>query len=97
MGVVLIAAVPIAAVPIAVVLLADVRDAIANASALTLDRARSRRAVPAVGRIGCLTVAVSRPVASVLAGPGVRAVGAALCAVRRIARSQWWGGGGAGI
>jgi APA family basic amino acid/polyamine antiporter len=97
-------------VVIAVVLLADVRGAIgfssvavlvyyavANASALTLDRTRGTRAVPVLGLIGCLTVAVSLPPASVLVGLGVLAIGAALYAVRRIPRSDRWGAGGAGI
>ena len=45
--------------------------AIANASALTL----GRRVLPAVGLAGCLTLAVTLPVTSVLAGAAVVAVG----------------------
>ena len=45
--------------------------AIANASALTL----GRRVLPAVGLVGCLTLAVTLPVTSVLAGAAVVAVG----------------------
>ncbi len=53
--------------------------AIANASALTLGRARL---VPAVGGIGCVTVAFTLPTASVLAGSGLLAVGAVLYLLR---------------
>ena len=45
--------------------------AIANASALTL----GRRVLPTVGLVGCLTLAVTLPVTSVLAGAAVVAVG----------------------
>ena len=45
--------------------------AIANASALTL----GRRVLPAVGLVGCLTLAATLPLTSVLAGAVVVAVG----------------------
>ncbi|WP_091293138.1 APC family permease [Amycolatopsis xylanica] len=57
--------------------------AIANASALTL---RTRRLVPAAGLLGCLVVAFSLPLASVLFGCAVFVIGAALWAIRRNAR-----------
>ena len=79
-----------------VVLVADVRGAIgfssfavlvyyaiANASAWTLDRRASRRAVPAVGLAGCVALALSLPPASTAAGLGVLAAGALLWRVRR--------------
>ncbi|PEG51417.1 APC family permease [Mycolicibacterium diernhoferi] len=55
--------------------------AIANAAAWTL-RPR-RRLVPAAGLAGCLVLAFTLPVASVLAGCGVVGLGAALYAGRR--------------
>ncbi|MEO3925461.1 APC family permease [Micromonosporaceae bacterium B7E4] len=64
--------------------------AITNAAALTLGRDRGRRlpvrAVAAVGLVGCLLLAVTLPVGSVLAGFVVLAVGALGYAVRRLAR-----------
>ncbi|TDC27160.1 APC family permease [Streptomyces sp. 8K308] len=59
--------------------------AIANASAWTLPTAegRRRRLVPAVGLVGCLALALALPLASVLAGALVLAVGAAGYAARR--------------
>jgi APA family basic amino acid/polyamine antiporter len=79
-----------------VVLVADVRGAIgfssfavlayyaiANASAWTLDRRVSRRAVPAVGLAGCVALALALPPASTAAGLGVLAAGALLWRVRR--------------
>jgi APA family basic amino acid/polyamine antiporter len=79
-----------------VVLLADVRGAIgfssvcvlvyyalANASALTLDRRRGRWLVPVVGLVGCLAVAVSLPLATTVAGFAVLAVGGLLWGIRR--------------
>jgi APA family basic amino acid/polyamine antiporter len=57
--------------------------AVANASAWTL----GRRLVPAVGLAGCLLLAFSLPLTSVLAGVAVLTVGAAVYAVRRRARS----------
>ena len=53
--------------------------AIANASALTLGRARL---IPIVGGIGCVTIAFTLPTASVLAGTVLLAVGAVLYLVR---------------
>lgn len=53
--------------------------AVANASAWTL----GRRLVPAVGLAGCLLLAFSLPLTSVLVGAAVLAVGAAVYAVRR--------------
>ncbi|MEU0334124.1 amino acid permease [Streptomyces sp. NPDC006193] len=57
--------------------------AVANASAWTLSPAPSARAVPAVGLLGCVTLAFALPVASVAAGAGVLAAGAAVHGVRR--------------
>jgi APA family basic amino acid/polyamine antiporter len=86
----------VGAVVIVVVLLADVRGAIgfssvavlvyyaiANASALTLDRERGTRLVPVLGLVGCLAVAVSLPPASTISGFAVLAVGALWWLVRR--------------
>lgn len=88
-----------AAVVIAVVLVADVRGAIgfssfavlvyyaiANASALTLpaELRRCPRAVPVVGLLGCLALAVSLPLATVLAGGAVLA---GCLVVRELVRS----------
>ena len=85
-------------VVIAVVLLADVRGAIgfssvtvlvyyaiANTSALTLDRDRGTRLIPALGLVGCLAVAVSLPLTTTIAGFAVLAAGALLWIVRRLA------------
>lgn len=58
--------------------------AIANASAWTLDSSnRWHRVIPAVGLAGCLVLAFTLPLASVIAGVVVVAVGAAIYAVRR--------------
>ncbi|MBW8798939.1 MAG: amino acid permease [Streptomyces sp.] len=57
--------------------------AVANASAWTLDTAPRARAVPVVGLLGCVILAFALPVASVVAGAAVLAVGAAAYAVRR--------------
>ncbi|GID97677.1 APC family permease [Amorphoplanes digitatis] len=59
--------------------------AVANASAWTLTVAEHRppRVVPAVGLVGCLGLAVTLPVTSVIAGGGVLAVGALLYGLRR--------------
>jgi basic amino acid/polyamine antiporter, APA family len=86
-------------VVIAVVLLADVRGAIgfssvavlayyaiANASALTLDR--GTKLIPVLGLIGCLAVAVCLPLASTIGGFAVLAVGALVWAVRRARRPR---------
>lgn len=56
--------------------------AVANASAWTLSPAPSARAVPAVGLLGCVTLAFALPVASVAVGAAVLAVGVAAYAVR---------------
>jgi len=53
--------------------------AVANAAAWTL----GRRLVPAVGLAGCLVLALSLPLTSVLVGAAVLAIGAAVYAVRR--------------
>lgn len=56
--------------------------AIANVSAYTLEPLVRRRVIPAVGLIGCLVLAFSLPLTSVLAGLAVVAVGAAVYGVR---------------
>lgn len=63
--------------------------AIANAAAWTLPRghARASRAVPALGLIGCLTVALALPWQSVAQGAAVLAVGALAFGVRRLVRA----------
>ncbi|GGY91093.1 amino acid transporter [Streptomyces olivaceoviridis] len=61
--------------------------AVANASARTLSTAPRSRMVPAVGLLGCATLAFALPPASVAAGAGVLAVGGAAYGVRR-----WWAG-----
>jgi basic amino acid/polyamine antiporter, APA family len=59
--------------------------AIANLSALTLTRAERRppRVVPVLGVTGCLVLALSLPLGSVLAGAGVTGAGALLWLARR--------------
>ncbi|WP_225825856.1 APC family permease [Streptomyces naphthomycinicus] len=57
--------------------------AVANASAWTLSAAPRARVVPAVGLLGCATLAFALPVASVAVGAGVLAVGVAAYGVRR--------------
>jgi APA family basic amino acid/polyamine antiporter len=59
--------------------------AIANASAWTRTAAEGRppRAVPVLGLCGCLLLAFTLPVSSVVAGVAVQALGAAAYAVRR--------------
>lgn len=54
--------------------------AIANASAMTLDR----KLIPIAGLVGCALLALLLPLSSVLAGAGVVALGAAIYAVRRL-------------
>jgi APA family basic amino acid/polyamine antiporter len=89
----------VGAVVIAVVLLADVRGAIgfssvtvlvyyaiANASALTLDRDRGTKIIPVLGLVGCLAVAVSLPFESTIAGFAVLAAGALPWIIRRLAQ-----------
>lgn len=65
--------------------------AVANASALTQDRAHRRypRALAGLGLVGCLVLALAVPVGSLLAGLGVLAVGVAgrLVTLRVRARS----------
>ena len=88
-------------VVIVVVLLADVRGAIgfssvcvlvyyaiANASALTLGHDRGTRLVPALGLLGCLTLAVNLPATATIAGFAVLTVGALVWALRRLARRR---------
>ncbi|MFI5687776.1 APC family permease [Streptomyces sp. NPDC051636] len=57
--------------------------AVANASAWTLSPAPWARAVPAVGLVGCVTLAFALPVVSVVVGAGVLAAGVAAYGVRR--------------
>ncbi|MCD9876188.1 APC family permease [Streptomyces guryensis] len=57
--------------------------AVANASAWTLSPAPTARALPAVGLLGCVVLAFSLPVVSVVAGAGVLAVGLGAYGVRR--------------
>ncbi|GGS64047.1 APC family permease [Streptomyces cinerochromogenes] len=59
--------------------------AVANASAWTLSPATRARVVPAVGLLGCATLAFALPAASVAVGAGVLAAGVAAYGVRR-----WW-------
>jgi APA family basic amino acid/polyamine antiporter len=61
--------------------------AIANASAWTLSAAEGRppRAVPMLGLAGCLLLAFTLPVSSVIVGAGVLLVGAAAYGGRKIA------------
>ncbi|MFI6328363.1 APC family permease [Micromonospora chersina] len=65
--------------------------AIANASALTLGRDPARKLpvqlLAALGLVGCLLLAVNLPVASVLTGFGVLALGAAWYALRHTTRA----------
>ncbi|MET8562346.1 amino acid permease [Streptomyces flaveolus] len=61
--------------------------AVANASAWTLSTAARSRVVPAVGLLGCATLAFALPAASVAVGAGVLAVGGSAYGVRR-----WWAG-----
>ena len=58
--------------------------AIANASALTL----GARVIPIAGLVGCLVLAFTLPLASVIAGVGVVLLGAAAYAVRTYALGQ---------
>ena len=61
--------------------------AIANAAALTLTEAERRPArwVPVLGLLGCLVLAASLPVTSVLSGAGVLLLGALVFGLRRTA------------
>jgi APA family basic amino acid/polyamine antiporter len=58
--------------------------AVANASALTLraDENRAPRIVPLVGLAGCLVLGFSLPVASMVSGSVVIAIGAAIWVIR---------------
>jgi APA family basic amino acid/polyamine antiporter len=91
----------VAATVTVLVLVVDLRDAIGfssfavlayyaitNAAALSLspDLRRLPRAVPVVGLVGCVVLAVSLPLSSVVAGSAVLALGAALHAARRLSR-----------
>jgi APA family basic amino acid/polyamine antiporter len=58
--------------------------AIANASAWTLSRAVLPRIVSVLGLSGCVALALSLPLSTVIAGAAVVAAGAALYALRRI-------------
>ncbi|MFI6354749.1 APC family permease [Streptomyces sp. NPDC050743] len=62
--------------------------AVANAAAWTLSPAPSARAGPAVGLLGCATLAFALPAVSVAVGTGVLAVGVAAYGVRRRARRR---------
>jgi APA family basic amino acid/polyamine antiporter len=57
--------------------------AVANASAWTLSSAPASRVVPAVGLLGCVTLAFALPGVSVGVGAGVLGLGAVAYAVRR--------------
>ena len=65
--------------------------AIANASALRLrpDENRPVRAVPIVGLVGCVVLAAALPLASVLVGLAVIALGAVIYVMRRGARASF--------
>jgi APA family basic amino acid/polyamine antiporter len=64
--------------------------AIANACAMTLTREERRppRWLPVLGLLGCLTLAFSLPVDSIVAGAGVLLVGAFVWTLRRRTRPQ---------
>ncbi|BBX76045.1 APC family permease [Mycobacterium shinjukuense] len=59
--------------------------AVANAAAWTLTPAENRppRVIPLVGLLGCLVLAATLPMSSVLSGGAVVAIGAAIYALRR--------------
>ncbi|PTM89042.1 MULTISPECIES: APC family permease [unclassified Streptomyces] len=57
--------------------------AVANASAWTLNPAPTARGLPALGLLGCVVLAFSLPVLSVVVGAGVLAVGVIAYGVRR--------------
>jgi APA family basic amino acid/polyamine antiporter len=91
----------VAAVVVALVLVADLRGAIgfssfavlvyyavANASALTLDRGHGTRAVPVVGLAGCVLLAVSLPWPSTVSGTAVLGAGAVVWSLRRRRRAK---------
>ncbi|MFI9563808.1 APC family permease [Streptomyces rishiriensis] len=56
--------------------------AVANASAWTLDSSPAKRALPALGLLGCLVLAFALPASSVVVGAGVLAVGVVAYGVR---------------
>ncbi|MFE9608388.1 APC family permease [Streptomyces sp. NPDC006012] len=62
--------------------------AVANASAWTLSRTPSSRVLPALGLVGCVTLAFALPVTAVVVGAGVLVVGAAAYGVRRWAGAR---------
>ncbi|MGX7678524.1 APC family permease [Jatrophihabitans sp. DSM 45814] len=64
--------------------------AIANASAMTLTREERRppRWLPVLGLLGCLILAFSLPVTSIIAGAGVLLLGAVVWGVRRVIRGR---------
>jgi APA family basic amino acid/polyamine antiporter len=68
--------------------------AVANASAWTLSSASAARVVPAVGLLGCVTLAFALPGVSVGVGAGVLAVGMASYGVRRWLDSRSSGSSG---
>jgi APA family basic amino acid/polyamine antiporter len=57
--------------------------AVANASAWTLNPAPTARVLPAVGLLGCVLLAFSLPVLSVVVGAGVLVMGVITYGVRR--------------
>ncbi|KUO12168.1 APC family permease [Streptomyces sp. DSM 15324] len=57
--------------------------AVANASAWTLDGSPTARALPALGLLGCATLAFALPLASVVTGAAVLTAGALAYGVRR--------------
>jgi APA family basic amino acid/polyamine antiporter len=62
--------------------------AVANVSAFTLDGSWRRRAVPVLGLAGCIVLAFSLPLVSVLTGCGVVLLGAAVYGARHSAMSR---------
>jgi basic amino acid/polyamine antiporter, APA family len=58
--------------------------AVANASASTLTAAENRPArwIPILGLAGCITLAITLPLTSVLAGAGVLIIGAVVWLIR---------------
>lgn len=58
--------------------------AIANAAAWTLSAGLAHRAIPALGLVGCAVLAVALPIAALVSGVVVLALGALIYAVRRL-------------
>ncbi|MCA2272448.1 APC family permease [Mycobacterium intracellulare] len=60
--------------------------AVTNASAFTLspDEGRPLRAIPVIGLVGCVVLALALPLSSALAGAAVLAIGIAAYAIRRL-------------